>query len=336
MSIAVGEPESMPMSIPRFGGKEGDELQLGQPDRHLNTKECFEVWQKAYGEGLLASHEMRGYRTVVAWRITRALGFRQGRMHLDERLHSAFPEPNDWKTPLAAGSPSARNLKHPADWSIPDLLSRAGGLALTPTAIAGHNTRFAAVVQALAESMWVQRGSTKIPRLGYYGLHGLTHPDTVGEHWPSSGEILAFEEQLVDQVKGFVLKWSRRKVQAHLKDLLDLTTKEAGGLMRMATEEAKAEATEDIDVKRFLMEGRLLDYIDRTQEDADPANEMKGLKMLSMVQGLTRIEPENPMEAFIGAIARVSSERSDDTRLRIELHDEEDDEDEGPTPKKET
>lgn len=304
------------MTVPSFNTSNSNDplsaelptLELGQPDRNLNPKECLESWGKTFGAGELEPYQMRGYRTVVGWRVTRAIAFKQGRLHLDQRLSDAVDSDQDWATPIKAEAPTASRSFRPEDWGLKDLLARSKGVALVP--LKQTAKQHACLVAKLAEVMWLQRGSKDFPRLGYYGLHGLTHESTIMEFWPARAEILAFEDKVIDQIQGLVLKWSRRKIQAHLRDMFDLTIKEIGGLMALATQEAKAEAYEDIETIRHVMVGRTEDYIDRMRECADSANEMKGLKVLCAIHGLHKTEPENTAEMLIGVIAKVASDNA--------------------------
>jgi hypothetical protein len=272
---------------------------------------------------------MKGYRTVVGWRLTRVIAFKQGRLHLDQRLSEAFPESKDFVERSVA--PTTKRLlgadtRRPQDqWALSDLLARNGGIGIAPTAATAE--QHANTIARLAEAMWLTRGSTSFPRLGHYGLHGLTSPETVLEFWPERHELLAFEDKLIDQIQGLVLKWSRRKIQAHLRDLFDLTVKEIGGLISLATQEAKAEAYDDLETTRHIMAGRTEDYIDRMRDCADSSNEMKGLKLLCAIQGLHKADPENTAEMLIGVIAKVASDRSiDPSPMRITASQDEDDE----------
>lgn len=305
-------------------------LELGQPDRLLDAAERLGAWTAAFGAGELAPHQMKGYRTVMGWRLTRAIGFKQGRLNLDERLAEAFPESKDWSEIRVA--PKTRILlkpdsRRPQDqWALSDLLARNGGIGIAPTKATAK--QHAHTIAKLAEVMWLTRGSTTFPRLGYYGLHGLTSPETVLEFWPERREILAFEDKIIDQIQGLVLKWSRRKIQSHLRDLFDLTVKEIGGLISLATQEAKTQAGDDIETIRHVMAGRTEDYIDRMRECADSSNEMKGLKLLCAIQGLHKADPENTAEMLIGVIAKVASDHAiDPSPMRITATPVDDDDD---------
>ena len=320
------------MTVPEFNNAKDPNsnaiptLELGQPDRQLTPKEALDTWAQAFGAGTLAPHPMKGYRTVIGWRMTRAIAYKKGALHMDQRLADLAIE--EWETPML--STTVVPTKGPfdptriADWGTRDLLSRNRGVALLPRPDTAE--QHATLVSRLAESMWLQRGSKSFPSLGHYGLHGLTHPSTILSYWPDKSEILAFEEKVIDQIQGLVMKWSRRRIQAHLREMFDLSLREIGGLIALATEEAKIEASQDIETTRAVMIGRCEDYIDRMRENGDSNNEMKGIKVLCVVQGLNQNNREDTEEALIGVIAKVVSDHSkaDSSVLRIEAHPLED------------
>jgi hypothetical protein len=313
------------MSIPSFKSSTPEAfptLDLGQPDRQLTPKEALDTWTRVFGDGVLAPHQLKGYRTVVGWRVTRAIGFQSGRLHLDQRLSEL--DATEWTQPKSNVTPTIRNkgITDMTVWGTRDLLARNGGLALLPQPQTA--AQHALAVMRLAESMWLQRGSKQFPYLGHYGLDGLTHEATIMDCWPSRPEILAFEDKVIDQIQGLVMKWSRRRIQAHLRDLFDLSPKEIGGLVALATEEARIEASQDIETSRAVMVGRVEDYIDRMRESADSTNEMKGIKVLCAIHGLHKTNPEDTAEALIGVIAKVASDHSTPIKspLRIEIPSE--------------
>jgi hypothetical protein len=247
---------------------------------------------------------------------------------MDQRL--ADLDEDEWTRPTLsstmAPTKALANRERIAEWGTRDLLTRDSGVALAPRPSTAK--RHAALVSRLAESMWLQRGSKTFPSLGHYGLHGLTHPTTILRYWPTRSEILAFEDKVVDQIQGLVMKWSRRRIQTHLREMFDLSLREIGGLIALATEEAKIEATTDIETTRAVMVGRCEDYIDRMREAGDSNNEMKGIKVMCAIHGLHKVDAESATEALIGVIAKVTSDHASASTLRIEAHPLEEDEDE--------
>lgn len=316
------------MSIPTFSTVSEDPLsgeipvlEMGCPDRYLTPKEALEVWANAFGTGLLEPHQMKGYRTVMGWRVTRAIAVKKGALHMDQRLSDL--NTSDWETPKTDIKPTSRFSITPdvGRWGVQDLLARNGGVALLPRPDTAQ--QHAALVGRLAEAMSLQRGSKDYPRLGHYGLHGLTHEHTILEFWPDQHEMLAFEDKVIDQIQGLVLKWSRRRIQTHLRDMFDLTLKETGGLIALATEEARIEATQEVETTRAIMVGRVEDYIDRMRENGDSANEMKGIKVLCAIHGLQHTNTEDTEKALIGVIAKVASDHAQGvgSTLRIAVDD---------------
>ncbi len=240
-------------------GERKSELSLGQPARSLSETEMMQLWSRVYGEGKLASHEMRRYRVIVAWRLTRALAHQQGRLTANERLSDLFKTEDSWFVPMAALTPTVSTDATPAPdrWSMRQLLSQDGGLALVPmTEGRAHRERFSAMVSKLAESMWIERGSTEIPRLGEYGLYGLTHPDTIEKFWPTRFELVAWEEELLGVLQDKIYEMQRPRVLNYMVDTFGLSMLEARGLFHMATDLIRETYALDLETEQAIAAAR--------------------------------------------------------------------------------
>ncbi len=238
----------------------------------MNKKQAWATWQRVYtSTSDLGMEESRGYRIIVAWRITRAIMIEDKLLDMDERLNEMDLE--DYPTP----------------------------------AVAEDREQFVARIIEVGKRLKVHNGSKFNPHLGYYGMQGLCHPRSVVEWWPSRPVLMFFEDNLIEQLKVLILKQSKTKTRNYMRDLLGLQVKEAGALIKLAIEEALRTDTEDLETKRMLAEGWLTDYIERSRECGDLNSEMKGLKELVKVQGLTRVEPENQMDIMVQAIASVAA-----------------------------
>jgi hypothetical protein len=270
------------------------------------------MWVKVYSEGELRSHELDGYRTVVVWRLTRELAFRQGRMHRDERIQEALIE-DDFFTPAVTGKPRVKPSKDPMDeWSLKLLLSENGGVALRPTKDADHNYQLSLVVMRLTEAMWLLRGSEDLPHLGHYGLDGLTHPLTMGDRWPSIEDILRFEDTLMDQIQEFLLKFPRRRAQKQLQKMLDLSAQEAQALLKLAASEARAMMNLDVETNRALQIGQMEEIAFQAREAADIPNELKAQKEIGELTGVRKADRESDLETLVGVMNHIASEQSED------------------------
>ncbi len=245
----------------------------------MKPKESWALWQRVYtSTSDLGMEESRGYRIIVAWRLTRAMLIEDQKLNMTDRLDELDFE--DYPTP----------------------------------AVASQRDEFCLRVINLGKRLKVHNGSKFNHHLGYYGLKGLTHPRDVVEFWPSRPELLFFEDSLVEQLKTLILRQSKIKTRNYMRDLLGLQIKEAGALIKLAIEEALRQDGEDLETKRMLAEGWLTDYIERSRECGDLNSEMKGLKELVKVQGLTRVEPENQMDVMVAAIASVAAAAQRDER----------------------
>ncbi len=309
-------------------GNTSSELSLGQPERWLTEAESIRLWARVYGEGLLAPDEMRQYRVIVAWRLTRALAYRQGRLKRKERLAEIFDTEDSWSVPMAAltSTVSTEATKPPDQWSFSQLMSRDGGLALVPVTKSGaHRVRFSSMVTKLAESMWIERGSTTEPRLGEYGLYGLTHPDTIVKFWPSKQSLVAWEEELLQVLQRLIIDQPRPNVTNYLQDNLDLTMAEARGLFLMATALIKETYSLDADTDRAIIRARQEKAYHNAVENGDPSVERALLKDLS--HELEPAERTGTHDYFITSIKHVSAQRSAENIKQIELQEEDTDAD---------
>lgn len=290
---------------------DGTSLILGTPVRKLTEQERHQMWVKVYSEGELLAHELDGYRTVIAWRLTRELAFRQDRMHRDERLQEALTE-EDFYKPVTKGKPRVHKSKDPLDeWSLKSLLSENGGVALRPIRDRDHNTQLSIVVMRLTESMWLLRGSEDLPHLGHYGLDGLTHPVTMMERWPTIDAILRFEDTLMDQLQDFILKFSRRRAQKQIQKMLDLSAIEAQSLLKMAAAEARAMMNLDVETNRALQIGQMEELAFKARESADIPNELKAQKEIGELTGVRKADRESDLETLVGIMNHIAAEQSD-------------------------
>lgn len=313
---------STDLPAPRPIFDDDDQLRLGMPDRQLTPNEAWALWQSVYDRPDVDWSQVKSYQIVIAWRVTRALAFKMGQLHLNERL--AEVDADLWTEPQAFGEPSAFSDPEPGNWSLNDLLAREGGLSLLPPKIRGRGReRFCWAVTRIAEATNLFEGTRKFPNLGNYGLRGMLHPDTVLDAWPSKGEILHFEDELIAKVGLQVIKKCRTKVEEWLREFFAVSTNEARGLIALGIDEAKRGVNMDLDAKMAIAEARLEDFIWRAREAGDLNNEMKGHKALATVQGLTRTEPEDSVDTFIKVIGKVADSRPDPTpKLQITVDED--------------
>jgi hypothetical protein len=161
------------------------------------------------------------------------------------------------------------------------------------------------------------RGRPELYLEGRLGLSGILDPVTCRRAFPSRQQIEAFEDMIVSEVIT-KLQEGREAAQAHLRKEYGLHPREIKGVMAMALTELRGRCDIDIEEKRSLMEHRLERVAERAGDALDLNSELKALKVLTVVQGLTRTEPEDMGREMVEAMQRVSNSTPQDTpELRV-------------------
>lgn len=250
--------------------------------------------------------ETKPYRIMVMWRIARTTAIVKGLCAEDETLDQATEiEPNPWTVAFApimsaAGGAALRRARasqllrfHATGDGLPLLPPRADNDALD---------RWCSAAAIIAADLGVERS-----REGLLGLQGLLDPHQCARCDVSSAEVLAFEEMMLQVSLDMLLDKGERAAIKHFKDTYHFAHKEAVGLLRVVKTQALERSAASIEEKRALQEMRLEDYIGRSKETMDMDGEMKGIKELAKIQGLTRTEPENQAAEFFEVVKRVSA-----------------------------
>jgi len=257
--------------------------------------------------------ETKPLRIMVMWRLCRTTAIVKGLCAEDETLDAATElEPNPWVEPFlpilsaAAGSALRRQRAaallryHAEDRGLPLLPPRA-----EPRELA----RWCNAASIVAADLGIERTAE-----GLAGLQGLLDPHQCARCDVSAAEVLAFEEMLLAETLDLLLDAGERATVKHFKGEYGFAHKEANGLLRVVKTQALERSAASIEEKRALQEMRLEDFIGRSKESLDMDGEMKGIKELAKIQGLTRTEPENQAEEFFAVVKRVA-ERQDKEQL---------------------
>ena len=130
----------------------------------------------------------------------------------------------------------------------------------------------------------------------------------------SAKAVYRLEELLVDQAQRVLFRHGERGVMDHFRERYGLSRRECLGLVRLARADAVQYGRSSVEDDRSLMVAQLKDYVDRARDASNLDGEMKGLRELARVQGLTRTEPEDKMSEFLGVVRRVSG-RQDAVQL---------------------
>jgi len=181
---------------------------------------------------------------------------------------------------------------HAEDRGLPLLPPRHDELALG---------RWCRAASLIASDLGIEQTPT-----GLLGLHGLLDPALAEQCDVSSGNVIAFEELIVNSAMNIMLDVGERACIKHFRAAYGFSRKECIGIIRVAKVNAMERSAASIEEKRAMQELRLEDIIGRAKEDLDKDTEMKGIKELARVQGLTRTEPENQGVEFAAVVQRVS------------------------------
>jgi hypothetical protein len=128
--------------------------------------------------------------------------------------------------------------------------------------------------------------------------------------WPSRGQIMAFEQIVVNEAIDLILEKSSRGVTKELHKAYGLLPHEQKAVVEMARVEAMEQTDFDVNEARGLMVLRLEDYIHRSRENLDSRAELWGLKQLAIIQGLSRSEAGDLVSDFTSVVRSVSQRQT--------------------------
>lgn len=313
--------QAPPMSLNHQPEPESPELSaflLGAILRRLQGKERRTMLHGLFAEAARPKADAfdpqyKPARIMVMWRIVRTTAIVKGLCSEDETLDTATElDPDPWTNPFmpilsAAAGVALRRARgnqllrqHATAPGLPLLPPRADPPALE---------RWCTAASIIAADLGVERS-----REGLLGLQGLLDPHQCARCDVSSAEVLAFEELLLQESLDILLEHGERAALKHFKIEYCFTHREATGLLRIVKTQALERSGSSIEEKRALQEMRLEDYISRSKDSLDMDGEMKGIKELAKIQGLTRTEPEDQAAEFFAVVKKVSK-RQDQERL---------------------
>ncbi|MEO0477178.1 MAG: hypothetical protein AAF085_14610, partial [Planctomycetota bacterium] len=158
-----------------------------------------------------------------------------------------------------------------------------------------------------ANAVGIVRGSANHPDMGRHALAGLLDAHAVRWLFPSPEEIIAFEDYLIDQSEELLETAFERDIYGLLEAEFGLIRDEYRMVVRMAQNRMLADGV-DADLQRVLIMRQLQNYVKRSREVNDMTAELRGIKQMAQVAGVTRTQPEDAASALINA-ARDYSRR---------------------------
>jgi hypothetical protein len=288
-----------------------DEFLRGAQLRRLIGAERRGVIRAAFAEGDAPpapdfDPQTLPYRIMVMWRLCRTTAQVKGLCSEDETLDAATEiDPDPWTTPFKANLTPSQGaaLRRARAAHLGRIHNVGDGLPLLPPRNdpAGLE-RWCDAAAIVAADLGVERS-----REGLLGLQGLLDPAQCARCDVAAGEVLAFEERLLASALDLLLDVGERNTIKHFRERYGFSLKEASALLRVVKTQALERSAASIEEKRALAEMRLEDQLGRYKETMDMDGELKAIKELSKIQGLTRTEPENRMAEFFDVVKRVST-----------------------------
>lgn len=250
----------------------------------------------------IPAEEFLPQRILVMWRLARSTSLLLGICSEDEHLDKATElQPSPWDVAVKPTlAPAQQNVLRRA--RAAELLTYfADGLPLLPPR--GPRTlaeRWCSAMTILAADLGIERTPE-----GLAGLQGMLDYRTCGYGGLNETQILALEELLIDEAQKLIIESGERAAIEHFRSKYGFARKEAIGLMRLARADALQVGGSSVEEDRALMIAQLKDLIGRAKEEMNSDKELKALKQLAAIQGLTRTEPEDRAMDFMRVIAAV-------------------------------
>jgi len=275
-----------------------------RPPRKLEGQEAIARLREAFRDEELPMplEEDAPHRILVMWRICRVLARLTGLCAEDESLDNATelaesPWTEQFKPML---SPSQQDVMRRSQASTV-LVEIGPGISLLPPTDREHAKRWCAAVSEIARDLNIT-GTER----GLRGMRGLLHHQTAMHAGVTPKQVLAMEDLLVDEAQDVIVDCGERAAIKHIRDEYGFGRNEAIGLIRLARADALATGGSSVEEDRAIMVAQLKDLVGRAKEEMNIDKELKALKQLAAIQGLTRTDPENLAKDFMQVIAQVA------------------------------
>jgi len=281
--------------------------------RVLDGIESARRLREAFSEAAIGDDALSQYLVFALWRWSRAVATALGRCSEDETLELALSprdgEPCPWSRRIRPRlTPQQRGILRNASTG---LLYKAAtnGLSLLPPGSAGGAGHtdielWCETFYEVAKDLMLRQQ----PR-GLDVLACLTDPSRANRVAVTKEQVWACEELVIDEFQHLMIRFGEQKAQAHIRERYGISRREALELVRLAKADAYAYGKSSVEEDRAIMVRLLQDYLARAQGTMNMTDEMRALKQLAQVQGLTRSEPEDKAAEFLGVIKHISSKQ---------------------------
>jgi hypothetical protein len=177
---------------------------------------------------------------------------------------------------------------------------------------------FIEAVDTTAEWLGIFKGSEAHPREGISGMLGLCNEYTIRAAYATPEEMIAWEYILITETLDGIINKGTNKTYNTLLTHYGLTHTEASGTIKMARRFADNLCSTERIEDRALVLLRCEDMIHRSREACDANTEMKALKQMSAVLGLTRMEEEESLAELVRVSQKVTVERNEKSHKILE------------------
>lgn len=257
----------------------------------------------------LPKNEDQAQRVMVCWRLARVMAQVAGLCTEDESLDEATEVEDQSLSPWT--HPTVPTVGRAAQAQIRRGMATVAysyyreGLPLLPPSEPGDVAeRWCKLAALIARELRIAGTDD-----GERGLEGLLDPRTAPYANVTEANVLALEELLVDEAGKLLIECGERAAIEHFRARYGFARKEAVGLVRLARADALVTGASSVEEDRAIMVANLKDLAARAKEEMNSERELRALRELARVQGLTRSEPEDLARTFSDVIARVGRQQ---------------------------
>ncbi len=274
--------------------------------RSFTPSESLRSFRAAATEGgeLARDPALQPALRIALWRFARIVCQLAGRCAEDETLEDALadarPDPWRWRVSVRPTPAQRALLRSGAASDVYTALAAQEGLPLLPPRDV-RTRAWCELFSRIADDCLL----SKAPR-GRDCLAVLGDPVLCTLVEVSAPQIERVEELMVDQAQRVLVRHGERGVSDHFRERYGLSRREALGLISLARADALKYGRSSVEDDRALMVAVLKDYLDRARESMNMGDEIRAIRELARVQGLTRTEPENVAAEFLGVVRRVA------------------------------
>lgn len=274
-----------------------------------SQKDRTEFWAETFTGCSLTPQDTFSDRIKVCYRLTRALAYWKGIVTDDQTLgEGTHIEPDPWTHSIAFFVNTAPGAR----WHGMVQVQKTP-LPLQPPDNDRLLQRWLIIMTRLARKLHVTGTES-----GRKGIRWLLDPETVREMWIKPEILMAWETILLSEFLDSQLDYGVYEGQTEMRQKFGLSASECKVLGDLARIAAPDIASDNLETKKALMELRIDKFIRRAREEPDLRAELQGLKLLAVVQGLNKAEPEDDIKGMIEVVAveskRVNEEDEDDNK----------------------